>query len=364
MTHLSRLRCLLFIITLFAALFSAFFSAGCGGGTSGTGVKSFEGVVRSLSGAPIENAQITIVQTGETTTTNSEGQFEIRSKTEEPNVEVALSSPEVSDIVSVTELPPVSAVVSMNITVDSDKKEVTSATIEVTPTRSDNDSNDESDDAESSAANDVPLVVGAEPVIPSGSTLIQGRLLSPTGEPLSGIVVTIPRTGISTVTDSEGNFVLDAGFLSGSVGIEFSADGLSTSVDLGDLPDDAATIDVQVELDLEDSMVSSVTVEVVNNPEEKPIDGDIPPGEELPPPDAVDEIPLPDDTIPADGQGDDVAVGSDGDTGVEEPGDTGVSDGSDVVPPDQEGGGGLVNQGGGGVVGEEETPEDDSPENP
>ena len=52
---------------------------GCGGGTSGTGLQTFSGQVKSSTGEPVAGATLTLASTGDTAMTDASGRFVLRS---------------------------------------------------------------------------------------------------------------------------------------------------------------------------------------------------------------------------------------------------------------------------------------------
>lgn len=52
----------------------------CGGGTSGTGLSNYEGQLRDVSGDPIPNAKVTIIESGDGTVTDQNGSFIIQTE--------------------------------------------------------------------------------------------------------------------------------------------------------------------------------------------------------------------------------------------------------------------------------------------
>ena len=75
-------------------------TSGCGGGSSGTGTSASGGTVitgdvTTLSGTPIENATVTVLDTGDSTTTNANGSFTLEAdlapQTEKVTLEISSS---------------------------------------------------------------------------------------------------------------------------------------------------------------------------------------------------------------------------------------------------------------------------------
>ncbi len=72
---------------------------GCGGGTSGTGLQTFDGQVKSADGAPIAGARVTLTATGDAAVTDVEGRFVLQSSLEikpEQRVEFLLQADDFS----------------------------------------------------------------------------------------------------------------------------------------------------------------------------------------------------------------------------------------------------------------------------
>ena len=80
--------------------------ASCGGGSSGTGVgaESYKGVVLSSDGSPIGNAAVTLSETGDTATTNSDGTFTITSDAGLPSATFLIETSSGTSTVVVNEL--------------------------------------------------------------------------------------------------------------------------------------------------------------------------------------------------------------------------------------------------------------------
>ncbi len=65
-----------YLVSIGAVLLAGFLVS-CGGGTDGSGVRSFEGQVFSVSAEPLAGATVTIEETGDSATTDVNGEFEI-----------------------------------------------------------------------------------------------------------------------------------------------------------------------------------------------------------------------------------------------------------------------------------------------
>lgn len=103
--------CLLFLVLLI----------GCGGGSSGTGTKSsFEGIVQTVSGDPYSGATVTLLETGDSTTTDGSGQFILESEFSKSEATFEIERNLFKTQVAVSDLDASSNTFSLNITVDPD----------------------------------------------------------------------------------------------------------------------------------------------------------------------------------------------------------------------------------------------------
>jgi hypothetical protein len=66
------------LITILFSLCLVFSFLGCGGGTSGTGGNDVLARLIEVGGAALANVQVSVLESGEQTVTNAEGQFEVR----------------------------------------------------------------------------------------------------------------------------------------------------------------------------------------------------------------------------------------------------------------------------------------------
>ncbi|NDC37755.1 MAG: carboxypeptidase regulatory-like domain-containing protein [Proteobacteria bacterium] len=97
--------------------------AGCGGGTSGTGLQTFDGQVKSADGDPVAGATVTLTATGEAAVTDESGRFVLRSAVEsdpQQQLEFLLESTDFNGTFSVPEsaLSEGSAQISVDIVID------------------------------------------------------------------------------------------------------------------------------------------------------------------------------------------------------------------------------------------------------
>ena len=106
------------IFQVLASLFLLLLLNGCGGGTSGSGLKSYDGIVASTDGTPLTGVNVTITSTGDSGVTNEKGEFSIASHASGDAVEILLESPMFSNSFVVKNVPTTSSRVRVNVKVD------------------------------------------------------------------------------------------------------------------------------------------------------------------------------------------------------------------------------------------------------
>ncbi len=94
------------------------FLGGCGGGTSGSGLRTYEGRVSSTTGEALPGVIVTIETTGDSSVTDSEGAFVIKSDASGDGVPFLLESPEFKNRFVIENVPDESARISMDLTVN------------------------------------------------------------------------------------------------------------------------------------------------------------------------------------------------------------------------------------------------------
>lgn len=124
------------------SLFLGFFSVvlvivlalmGCGGGSSGTGtgpVVVVQGAVLDESGKPLEDYSVRVVESGDKTTTSSDGEFELLTTPETGSITLEISSETGTAYVTVT-MPQDGGTVSITLKVNPRLTQVDASSLEV-----------------------------------------------------------------------------------------------------------------------------------------------------------------------------------------------------------------------------------------
>jgi len=81
-----------FLIILCLVLFTAL-SGGCGGGTDGTGLKDIQGTLKTSDNAGVPDAWLSVLETGDQTVSDEEGNFRLESYFDIPEVSILVEPP-------------------------------------------------------------------------------------------------------------------------------------------------------------------------------------------------------------------------------------------------------------------------------
>lgn len=172
--------------------------AGCGGGTMSSenfGETRIQGFVRDQSGAALSDVLVEIVETGDSTLTDSLGGFAISSALPDSAVMLSLSSESFEGSVSLPDIPAGTVLVSLALTLDSATGLVSVALIDPEEVEApDPEIPDASDDDQQAG---VPI---------RHHTVYRGSVLSSEGRPVDGVTVLVSNTGSSDTSDRNGRF--------------------------------------------------------------------------------------------------------------------------------------------------------------
>lgn len=103
-----------------AALIMVMALGGCGGGTEGTGTRSYQGNIRSIDQQPLADVKVTIAETGDSSITDELGNFTVLSEPTNNTVTFVLEAEDFSTSVAVTDIPDTSTRLTVNIEVNTE----------------------------------------------------------------------------------------------------------------------------------------------------------------------------------------------------------------------------------------------------
>lgn len=120
---ISKIRLAVFLLCLLIG--------GCGGGTSGSGIKTYEGRVASVAGSALPGVNVTIESTGDSAVTDTLGAFVLKSDAFGAEVPFLIESPEFQNRFVLRDVEEESSRITMEVTVNTvtDEVEVNNVTV-------------------------------------------------------------------------------------------------------------------------------------------------------------------------------------------------------------------------------------------
>ncbi len=194
-------------LTLFLAFICGLISC-AGGGTSGTGLKTFTGVARTISGEPVAGVEVALANSEAQSTTDTSGTYIFQAEIGAGTVQVDVANADQINSIEVPNLPAGDVEVTIDITVNEETRAATAVSVEVRPIDSTPPPSRPRDDNPSPTEPTAPV---PDDTSDSGEqlTLIRGVLLDADGIPRVGVRVFSEVLGITVVTDENGEFSIE-----------------------------------------------------------------------------------------------------------------------------------------------------------
>lgn len=143
----------------FATLFA------CGGGSTGTGVKTFIGDISFPDGAPVAQVSVVIPASGAQTATDNAGHFEVDTELESGDSQVNFVAQGVESSVEIEAVPEGNAEINMEVVLDEPSLTVASANVEIK--KKDKTHDNEGSNSEGGAESATPTPEATAVVSPS-----------------------------------------------------------------------------------------------------------------------------------------------------------------------------------------------------
>ncbi len=253
---LAAKRFLLFV------LFNAFtFLACAGGGTSGTGLKTFSGVARTPSGMPVAGVEIAVAGTDSQSVTSDDGRYQFQAELGAGSVQVDVANEGQTNSVEVSGLPEGDAEVTIDIAVDEETRAATAISVDVQSRSDQNPPADSGTDMPSEE--DTGSGSGETPSPSPRLTLISGVLLDAEGLPLAGVRVFSEALGLSVVTDEFGMFSIEGLIESERLALSFGEDQSSIETEV-ELSEDTSSVSLVLQENQEEDGSSSIATEITD----------------------------------------------------------------------------------------------------
>lgn len=182
---------------------------GCGGGTTGTGdfdSTRIEGKVIRLDGTSLAGAEVTVLETGDSTVTNASGDFIIEARLDAAEVNLSVISGALSATVNLGATPPSGSTITVQLLADEGENTVTIISADVTtpptPTPSSNKSSSSDGNSSSQGSQSSSSSSSGVPSSPSEAT--------PTPTPIADLVPTNTPTPGPTPTPTSTPIILNS----------------------------------------------------------------------------------------------------------------------------------------------------------
>ena len=243
--------------------FTLLCAACAGGGTSGTGLKTFTGLARTSSGLPVAGVRIVLLETGAQSVTNDEGHYEFQESIGAGSVDLSLENEGRSSSVSVSNLPSGDATVTVDISVDEQSRAPAPSSVQVQvprssmPTSSDSTENTADDTISTSEEGSAPSLSG----IPI--TLIRGSLQAADGAPLAGVRVFSDELDSFVVTDENGFFEIEDRATGGQFSLRFEGENFAATATVVD-PGNAASVRIALATSADELGATQLETEVLD----------------------------------------------------------------------------------------------------
>ncbi len=269
-------------IAVLLVVVSLLLLVGCGGGSSGTdsgGVRSIvAGRVVTSSQLPLSGATVSLEQSGDSATTDSNGTFRIDTYFSANGFTLRIVGNGLDNSVKVEATPLPSRVINVFLQADIDKNSIELLSISVEPIADAEPTPDSGDPHDGDVS--TPPVVGAP--LPTSSpphSVFKGTLVYRDNEPVIGAVIMVEEISEHDRTDSRGTFSIKTPVISGNVTLRVTLGSFSNWVQLLNIPERPVIVTMKLRLSLPSSDPQGMP------PTQFPPDGS-PPGIEI----ALDDI--------------------------------------------------------------------------
>lgn len=110
-------------------------AGGCGGGSEGTGTisggRTLEGQILDVSDKPLTDASVTVLDTGDSTSTDSHGNFQIAAPESQTEITLEVESGALKNSVTLTNIDPDASSIRVALTADPQRNTITATNLQV-----------------------------------------------------------------------------------------------------------------------------------------------------------------------------------------------------------------------------------------
>lgn len=217
----------------------------CGGGTTGTGTysRSFSGTLQDTEGKPLSNFQVTILETGDSVETDSEGKFLIDSILDNRRATFLVEGETLNNQVEISDLPEEEGLIEINLEGDSDSNTIILLSIEVialqtaTPTPTPVEIPTETPTEDKSTPEPTPIL----------NNIYKGSVVDENNKSISGVKITLVNFNKSKLTDTSGSFELTSKPGKNKVSVKVEYKGSSKTFEIS-VPKKSVKVVMQIEI--------------------------------------------------------------------------------------------------------------------
>ncbi|NMC64328.1 MAG: carboxypeptidase regulatory-like domain-containing protein [SAR324 cluster bacterium] len=199
------------VILFFLGTLSILMLGACGGGTTGTGdiggqsIKSVSGTIYDTKGAPFENAELQIQETGNSVTSDNNGKFDFSTNLTENTINLRVSRGDFDAVVQIDGLQDKGSQLVLQLVVNLETEQLSVESIQFIV-----DEGTEDPEKEDAAQTPPEESQPSNPVkAPEQSVLISGIVLKSDGDAFSGVQVTFVEGDAQSSTNINGEFLLE-----------------------------------------------------------------------------------------------------------------------------------------------------------
>ncbi len=242
-----------------------FFAQGCGGGTTGTGDTTnahIRGYIASSSGQAQYNLEVIHAETGNSTSTDSAGNFDIATTIDSADPSLIVRGPGIDSMVTLNNVPAGTSEIIATLQVDVrgivSVVEIEIGAPQVAPTPTTTPENTEPGGGSSKptpTATPNSGVGGEVPNQTSGKWVFDGTIVGSNGAPYSGARVSISPGAASATTGSSGTFSLTVPAQGTTAQLSVTANSLAGQATIRNLPKDGARIRLKMTLSIEPAAI-------------------------------------------------------------------------------------------------------------
>ena len=249
---------------IFVLLLTCFLA--CGGGTTGTGAystRNFSGTLKDTSGNPLINFNLTVLENGDSTSTDQNGKFLLSTELENNRVTFVFDGGALNNELQINDLPDSNEIIYLEIEADQENNAITLLSLKIIPLTSpdptpspvlDNDDKPKPTPTPNDGAKpkpQKPTPIATPTPTPILNNIYKGKVIDHSGEGLSGVKITLQNYSKSVFTNNSGNFEISSRPGSANINLLIQYFNHSKTISFN-IPDESVLVQLSIKITLED----------------------------------------------------------------------------------------------------------------